>query len=295
MRKIIIGKHQNEEIDGLFPEYPYVLHCINSKGMIAPWHWHEELEFCFVRRGTLRVTTTNKEYLFHQGEAFFVNSDILCTMEGTDEGENTLMDSHLFHPVFLSGHFKSVYETKYLDPVLKNRKLELLEIRGNNENQKEMLALLKRAALLQVKSDAEFQTRNVFSEIWLLLLEELKEWEADTTPVKTLNQERVQTMMAFIHANYGEKITMEDIASSAAIGKRECLRCFQSCIHKTPFEYLMEYRIEAAGRLLKTTNESVAVIALETGFSGEAYFCKVFKRIKGKTPGKWRREKDYNR
>lgn len=153
-----------------------------------------------------------------------------------------------------------------------------------------MLEKLKNLALLQRKPDTEFQTRNMLSEIWLLLLEEVQETENSRIPVKLVNQERIQTMIAFIHQNYQRKITLEEIALSASVGKRECLRCFQNCIHKTPFEYLLDYRIEAAKKLLRISSDPVMEIALQTGFINEAYFCKMFKKMCGKTPGTYRRE-----
>ena len=97
-------------------------------------------------------------------------------------------------------------------------------------------------------------------------------------------------MMSYIHEHYQEKISLEDIARSAAVGRRECLRCFQSLIRKSPFEYLLDYRVEMAQRLLRTSQLSILDIALQTGFSNEAYFCKVFKRICGKTPNTYRKE-----
>lgn len=77
-------------------------------------------------------------------------------------------DSHLLNSTFLAGHFKSIFETKYLEPVLQNKKLDILELRGTNKNQQKILAKLRAAARLQNEPDTEFQTRNLFSEIWLL-------------------------------------------------------------------------------------------------------------------------------
>ena len=61
-------------------------------------------------------------------------------------------------------------------------------------------------------------------------------------------------------------------------------------INETPYEYLMEYRIGQAQRLLKQTEKSVLEIANETGFSEGAYFAKIFKRAAGKTPLQYRKE-----
>lgn len=118
-----------------------------------------------------------------------------------------------------------------------------------------------------------------------------KSCEVDSHQVsgKPEKRDRIQTMMSFIHENYSEKLTLEDIAGSALISKRECLRCFQEAIHKSPFAYLKEYRIEMAEKLLKTTSLSVMEVGLRAGFSNNAYFGKTFKEMTGKTSGEYRK------
>ena len=100
----------------------------------------------------------------------------------------------------------------------------------------------------------EFQTRSLFSEIWILLLNELKD--------RPLSQQNLQT--------------------------RECLRCFQYSIGQSPVEYLMNYRISMAKKLLEETNCSVTDIALRCGFSSNSYFGKIFREKCEETPGQYR-------
>jgi len=204
------------------------------------------------------------------------------------EAQGCIIDSHLFHPVFLGGHFKSVFETKYLDPVLQNRNLDLLPLRGETGTQKQLLSKLHQLSQLQSRQDVELQTRNLLSEIWLLLLEELKHTQLKTTPVK--NQDRILTMLAYIQENYGQKLTLQQIADASAISTRECLRCFRQALRQSPMEYLMEYRLQAAAKLLETTDLPVTRIAMETGWGSSSYFTKTFRSARGKTPNAHRKE-----
>lgn len=284
--KIKIKSNQMEEIEGMTSAYPYTMHHTIMKETRVPWHWHEELEINYIVEGEAKFSTTNRVYTFRKGEAFFINSNVLCTLE---EVKDCVVDSHLFHPAFLGGHFKSVFETKYLDPVIQNKKIEVIEISGETENQNKILTKLVQAAKLQYQENTEFQTRNLFSEIWLLLLEEMQTLEEENGPVASVNQERLLTMLSYIQENFSEKISLEDIASSALISRRECLRCFQLCIHQSPFEYLLGYRVEMAKKMLKTTNDSILEIAMRTGFQDGAYFSKMFKKNCGKTPGAYRK------
>ena len=284
--KLRIRKNQMEEVEGLHNEYPYTYHHVDLQKTTVPWHWHEALEFNLVLEGTLRVCTPSKVITFQKGDAFFINSNILCAMEGKPD---CVIDSHLFHPVFLSGHFKSVFETKYINPITQNRHLELVPFHMNTEAHRGLIAKLRQLGYLQKQPDNEFQTRNLLSEIWLLLLEVLHSAdESMYSPGK--NQDRILSMLSFIQENFSEKLTLEQIAASAADSTRECLRCFRASIRQSPMEYLMDYRIQSAKKLLETTNKGITDIALQCGFNSSSYFTKQFHKLCGKTPAAYRKE-----
>lgn len=287
--EIIIKDNQLEDINGMTPAYPYVFHDVNLRGTKVPWHWHEELELGYVKEGTVQVVTPNKKYEFAANEAFFINSNVLCTMMRENGEVCGRLESHLFHPVLLGGHFKSIFSTKYLEPVLQNKELELLEFRDNSQNQREILSKLKQLSKLQKEEDTELQTRNVLSDIWLLLLVEIQHIKKGKYSGGLIYKERVQTMMSFIRQNYMNKLYLEEIAASASVSKRECLRCFQKSLGKTPYDYLMDVRIDMAQKYLQESNIPIAEVAFRTGFSGSAYFGKVFKEMCGMAPGEYRK------
>jgi len=286
--KLRIQSNQMEEVEGLHNEYPYAYHHVDLQNTDVPWHWHEALEFNLILEGALRVSTPTQTLCFQKGEAFFVNSNVLASMEKVD---TCILDSHLFHPVLLSGHFKSVFETKYLNPVIQNRHLELIPLRGEDEVQRRIFGKLRQLSNLQKRQDTEFETRNLLSEIWLLLLEALRNTDSSTYTVTVKNQDRILSMMSFIQENFAEKLTLEEIAASAAISTRECLRCFRTLIRQSPIEYLMDYRVQTAKKLLESTDLTVTDIALRCGFNSSSYFTKQFHRLCGKTPAVYRKER----
>lgn len=284
VEEIKISDSQKEAVRGITVEYPYVLHYSDISRNPIPWHWHEEVEFGYVLSGKLEILTTEKKYIFTKDQGYFMNTNVLSSMRATEEG--TEIHTHLFHPVFLSGHFHSIFETKYINPVIHNRNLEIVQLKGESKNQADILKMLCQAYQIQKREETEFETRNLFSEIWMLLLKEIECQPVQTVNLK--NQERIQTMLSFIHQNYRDKISLEEIAASAAVSTRECIRCFQATIKKPPIEYLMDYRIDMAGKLLKKTDLSVTEITYQTGFSSSSYFGKIFRKKTGMTPAKYR-------
>lgn len=289
--ELVIDGNRMEKVGGLSDAFPYVLNHADSAQMRVPWHWHEEVEFSYVRQGRLRVSIAGRTCEFGENEGFFINSNILHAMEPAEPEMAVLWDSHLFHPVLLGGHYRSVFETKYLVPVLRSQKFELVALRGDTDHQRRILEHLLRVAEVQTEEDREFLIRNLFSEIWIDLRKELAELENRANLPKPVSQERILAMLEFIHQHYPEKITLEQIAAAAVVSKRECLRCFQSCIQKTPFAYLLDYRIQMAEKLLRTSDLNMTEIAVQTGFSNSAYFAKTFRELRGLSPSQYRKAK----
>ena len=76
---------------------------------------------------------------------------------------------------------------------------------------------MRKVPLIQDDENSEFLTRNLFSEIWLLLIEEICLLKEQHTPLKSAAQDRIQTMLAYIQANYAEHMSLSDIAASAYV------------------------------------------------------------------------------
>lgn len=280
--------NQVEIIEGMTVEYPYCLHHRDLTDFVIPWHWHEELELGYIQEGVSKIITVGAEYTVHQGDGFFINSNVMDMKRNGTPGARTLEINHIFHPVFLSGHFKSRFETKYLDPVIKNRQIEVHIIRRGHPASERILKNLHLLKELQSNPDTEFQTRSILSETWLLLLEDLRE-RPDTPPNAGAEQrDRLRSMLAYIHRRYAEKLTLSEIAKAAGVSEREASRCFKKNTGQSPVEYLIAFRLNESKKLLRESELSVTEISLRCGFSDSAYFGKAFRAAYGMTPGTYR-------
>lgn len=284
MMRFDTDENQVEKIEGMTIAYPYCMHQRDLTDIVIPWHWHEELELGYLERGASRIRTVNREYIIQEGEGFFINSNVMDMKSNASPGNPALEINHIFHPVFLSGHFKSLFETKYLNPLIQNRQIEVHILRNDRQTSSRILSNLKKLKNLQKRSDTEFATRNLLSESWMLLLEDIKKTQPSLTIINIESQNRLRSMLAFIHSHYHEKITLADIAVSANISEREALRCFQKNLNQSPFEYLIGFRLNQSKKLLAGTYDSITQISFMCGFSNSAYFGKVFKKAFGMTP-----------
>lgn len=292
MKDLNLGDHQLEHVAGITTEYPYVMTVYDMSKVIdhtIPWHWHEELELNYIKKGEMRIFTNTSKYTISQGEGYFINTNVMNMKISTSKRGKTTEVSHIFHPIFLSGNFHSIFETKYLNPVILNHNIEIVRFSEETESGKALLSILKRLEELQNEKNVEFATRNLLSEAWLLLIREIIEHPEGHERHSPKSQDRLQYMIAFIHRHYKEKITLNDIAESANISAREASRTFRRIRDKSPVDYLIEYRLNMAGNDLLKTELSITEIAYRNGFENSAYFGKMFRKHFNMTPSQFRK------
>lgn len=288
MKSFLMDENQVEQIEGMTTEYPYCMHKRDLTDFIVPWHWHEELELGYIQEGTSKIITVGAEYIIHQGDGFFINSNVMDMKKNANPGERALEINHIFHPVFLSGHFKSRFEKKYLMPIINNHQIEVYIIRRGQLISDKILANLYRLKELQAHENMEFQTRNILSETWLLLLEDIEtNYKMDKT-LKFEQSDRIRNILSFIHNHYKDKITVAQIADSIGISERETMRSFRKYLNQSPIEYLISYRLNEAKKMLLNSELSITEICYQCGFSDSSYFGKVFRKAYGITPREYR-------
>lgn len=288
MRLFETDENQVERIEGMTVEYPYCLHERDLTDFVVPWHWHEELELGYIQEGVSKIVTIGAEYTVHKGDGFFINSNVMDMKRNGTPGSRTLEINHIFHPVFLSGHFKSRFESKYLNPVIQNRQIEVYIIRRGRPSSNRILENLRRLRELQGEPDTEFQTRSVLSETWLLLLDELRNHSNALPQTGAEQRDRLRGMIAYIHRHYADKLTLSEIAKAVGVSGREASRCFKKNIGQSPVEYLIAFRLNEAKKLLRESGLPIMEIGLRCGFSDSAYFGRAFRAAFGVTPGAYR-------
>ncbi|MGI6743723.1 MAG: helix-turn-helix transcriptional regulator [Eubacteriales bacterium] len=93
---------------------------------------------------------------------------------------------------------------------------------------------------------------------------------------------------AYIAANYMHPITLKDTADHIYISSSYLSRIFRSEMGVRFSEYLTKYRIDKSKLLLTDPELTVSDVASLVGYTDQSYFNKVFKRMIGVSPKKWR-------
>lgn len=104
----------------------------------------------------------------------------------------------------------------------------------------------------------------------------------------TVTDNHAQRMARFITEFYAEPLTVQRIAASVGLHPNYAMQVFKKAFYIPIGEYLTQYRIAQAQRLLAMTDENVIDIALQIGFGSNSNFYVAFKRHCGQTPTAYR-------
>jgi len=96
-------------------------------------------------------------------------------------------------------------------------------------------------------------------------------------------------LISTLEQRYSEPWTLEQMARLAHLSRTSLLRIFRQATGKSPIDYLISLRIEAAKRLLRQSELKMTDIALESGFGDSNYFARQFRLVTGRTPTAFRR------
>ena len=138
----------------------------------------------------------------------------------------------------------------------------------------------------------EFCRMDAFSMLSLegLILELLAEASRCKIGANEKNLPRwlVQTK-DFLHENYTESVTLEEIAKIADVHPVHLSRVFREKFDCTIGEYVRRLRVEYASKQITSTENSLSEIAHAAGFADQSHLNKIFKTVFGLTPAEYRK------
>ena len=101
--------------------------------------------------------------------------------------------------------------------------------------------------------------------------------------------EKLKILLKYVEEHYAEPITVEKMARIAFYSKSHFMKFFKTHMETGFMEYLNDYRLTMAARLLLTTEDSILEVAAQSGFNNLSYFNRLFKRKYAQTPGQYRK------
>jgi transcriptional regulator GlxA family with amidase domain len=105
---------------------------------------------------------------------------------------------------------------------------------------------------------------------------------------KTHNDDGIRTAQDFIEKNFNGRITIEQLADMAAIGRRTFERRFRQATGNSVLSYIHRVKMEAAKRALEAGRKNVSEVMYDVGYTDTKAFRAVFRKVTGLTPLEYR-------
>lgn len=247
-------------------------------------HWHEDLQFVLCTQSYVNYQVNGIEYKLKEKESLFINKGALhMSSDMSEDGEYVT----LTFPEELLFFFKeSRMKYKYVWPYTRMDYLRCFEIKGKNQILEYLYDIYN--IYLNGSSMFEYDISILITKIWRQLVKSLSTIDFIPNKKDVERQERVQVMLVYIHTHYADTLSLKDIADAGAMSIAQCNRCFNKMLNVTPYEYLIQYRLQKATTLLKDATLNVTEISEIVGFNNVTHFIQVFKKVYGISPKKYR-------
>ena len=125
----------------------------------------------------------------------------------------------------------------------------------------------------------------------MLFITRCKNYEENVIKEIDVNNRIMQEVATYIYNHYSERLILEDVAKKFNLSRSYLSKKFKSVTGFGFKEYII--RIQHACELLLNTNKSITDIAFECGFNDSNYFGDAFRRTKGISPNKYRKNKEH--
>lgn len=270
-----------------FKEYPiYIRKALLSyyDNFEAPLHWHDDIEFILILQGEMNYNVNGEIVTMRQGDGVFVNSKQLHCGFSKNKSECEFI-CILIHPIMLC--ISQAFEKDFLIPVLQNQNIPYIKLTADIHWQNEILNGIINIYNTKNILSAPIEISSLILKIWSLIFNNTK--VSNTNHIQNTDFIFLKNMIGFIQKSYKDKITLDDIAKSGAVGQSKCCKLFEKHIGTTPNAYLIQYRLHQSTWYLKNTDMKITQIAYTVGFSGSSYFAEAFKKQYNQTPSEYKK------
>ncbi|MEM0980886.1 MAG: AraC family transcriptional regulator [Cyanobacteria bacterium P01_H01_bin.58] len=103
-----------------------------------------------------------------------------------------------------------------------------------------------------------------------------------------LPQRQLMQVLDYVDAHLDQEIKLTDLAQLLDMSQFHFSRLFKQSLGLSPYQYLLQQRVERAKQLLKQTDHAIVDIAFECGFNSHSHLSKQFRQLTGMTPKAYR-------
>lgn len=247
-------------------------------------HYHDFYEIYIQDQGSRDHIVSNTFYKLNPRDVMLLKPNILHQSLGLEGHTRTIV---YFTEDFLSKYFSQPAIHEFLSIF----RYEFLSLSTEN--------YYRAAAVIRQMNKDDYQTPDslVFAklaELLMILRQNIRQKPPQVPtggvlPCKQSQDGSISPLISYVHENFLNLDSIEEIASTFYITPSHLCRTFKKLTGYTVIQYINILKIQKACGLLHDTGKNITEIALDCGFNSTMYFCKTFKSVLNMTPKEYRK------
>lgn len=272
-------QNQNYEVSYvMLAEYEFreiPIHVFKTANAVSefPVKFHKQIELCYVLDGVLDVEIEGKKKSLNKGDVYLVFPNIPHAVFSSNASVLiAIIDGEIVH-----SYREILSHQKPKDPVITSEKLGV-----------GVVTLFQQIHDSYI-TESPFRStvlHSLFNALLGMLLN-----SCQTIPRNSEN-ELIEKILIYFSDHFTDKITLDNVANEFNYSKYYISHIINDTLHCNFSTLLNSYRISLAQNLLISTAKSIGEIATECGFQNQSSFNRVFAKLVGVSPCKFRLKRE---
>lgn len=262
----------------------------------VPLHWHDEIEFVYIKKGSGIVSVDFVNLKVSEGDIVFICPGQLHSL--CQSGQESMEYENIIFPLSLlsSRQTDTVWET-YLAPIdLRQCHLPIC-LCPDMKPYPDIAACLDQIDQIRRSFPYAYELfiKGKLLELFFLLYHyglvttpDPSDLSHRRSPEKSLEKSR--QIIKYMEQHYHEPLSIEKMAEATGFSQSHFMKFFKNTFGMSFTSYLNDYRLTMASRLLLASEDSILTVAAESGFENLSYFNRRFKQRFGVTPSAFRQQ-----
>jgi len=252
------------------------------------WHFHPEFELVYIEGASATRHVGNHISQFTDSDLVLIGSNIPHL--NFDYGVST---SYLKEVLHIKPAFKNdfIHQMPELQPIERLMELAKYGIAFSGDTKKEVGKLMKKLHLLK-PFEFFMEVLNILKLLAHSAEFQLLHKKPFENKYSKKEQGRIREIYALIDEHYQNKITVDEVATLCNLTKPAFCRYFKKATGSTFINFLNQYRISQAKRLL-LSGKNISETCYECGFESLSYFNRTFKKVTQENPSAFKK-RHYN-
>lgn len=247
-----------------------------SKGFVTFKHWQQEIEFVYVKKGSLDIEVDDNSFSIKEKELIIISSGAIHAFIKSD------VDTLIYVVRLFVDDIASYSDTK--EEVIEfYRRTMIVAADKTVKNIIESIIF----ADFGKYNDYYASVKAAELTIHLILNQGLMKYQM--VPEIVGESEVIMKMQQYIEDNLHKEITLGMLAEHLSFSKSYCSKFVKKKTNLNFLDYVKTIRLREAEELLRTTDLSITEVAYSTGFPSIQSFNRIFKGSKGMNPTGYRK------